>query len=88
MVGEGASVSHYRQVIEQRSTILELLEVGSAEGRHSGGKVVGRRPKFRPVPGIQLDRDQTILNNYKLNKRSKKRIAATLRTEKRPLSGR
>jgi len=37
-----------------------------------------RGPKFHLVPGIQLDRDQTILNTYKLNRRSKKRIATTL----------
>ena len=37
-----------------------------------------RIPKFRLVPGIQLDKDQTILNTYELNRRSKQRIAATL----------
>jgi len=37
-----------------------------------------RRPKFLLIPGIQLDRDQTILNTYELNRISKKRIAATL----------
>jgi len=36
-----------------------------------------RRPKFHLFPGIQLDRDQTILNTYEINRRSKKRIAAT-----------
>jgi len=37
-----------------------------------------KRPGFRLLSGIQLDRDQTIQNTYKLNRRSKKRIAATL----------
>ena len=37
-----------------------------------------KRPGFRLVPGIQLDRDQTIMNIYELNRRSKKGIAATL----------
>jgi len=37
-----------------------------------------RRPRFRLVPGMQLNRDQTILNTYELNRRSKKRIATTL----------
>jgi len=37
-----------------------------------------RRPGFLLVSGIQLDRDQTILNTHKLNRRSKKRIATTL----------
>ncbi|XP_064438195.1 uncharacterized protein LOC123853571 isoform X2 [Mirounga angustirostris] len=37
-----------------------------------------RRPGFRLLSGIQLDRDQTILNTYKLKRRSKKRIATTL----------
>jgi len=37
-----------------------------------------RRTKFHLVPGIQLDRYQTILNTYELNRGSKKRRAATL----------
>jgi len=40
-VGEGASVGRFWQVIEPRSTKSELLEVCSAEGRHSGGEVGG-----------------------------------------------
>ncbi|XP_077912685.1 uncharacterized protein LOC144379232 isoform X2 [Halichoerus grypus] len=62
-----------------------------SDSTHRGGGTRwqrSRRPKFRLVPGIQLDRDQTILNTYELNRRSKKRIAATLWTEKQPLSGR
>jgi len=39
--GGGASLGRFWQVIEPRSTKSELLEVCSAEGRHSGGEVGG-----------------------------------------------
>jgi len=61
-------------VVIRRNT--EYLKVKGTEGGARWRK--SRRPKFHLVPGIQLDRDQTILNTYELNRRLKKRIAATL----------
>jgi len=65
-------------------TILEFnraMKVGNKNLEVSRGGARwwrNRRPKFHLVPGIPLDSYQTIQNTYKLNRRSKKRITATL----------
>jgi len=58
--------------VTDEASSVNMCFRGGARWRRS------RRPGFRLLSGIQLDRDQTILNTYKLNRRSKKRIVATL----------
>jgi len=70
---EGLLVFWYQITIA--NTVLVKMTT-SWRGRARWWK--SRRPKFRLVPEIQLDSYQTIQNTYKLNRRSKKRIAATL----------
>ncbi|XP_073746565.1 uncharacterized protein, partial [Callorhinus ursinus] len=55
--------------------VLEKL-VGGAGGGARWRR--SRRPRFHLVSGIQLNRDQTILNTYELNRRLKRRVATTL----------
>jgi len=49
------------------------MVLGNETSGGGGRWWTNRRPKFCLVPGIQLDRDQTSLNTYELNRRSKKR---------------